>query len=134
MSLILSYNVNVETIESTGTNPTAYSQVSNGIIIQSNNNSIENCKSAKLPYTLGANQIKTISLKDLGLKYLKVLSVKSTNIVRVVKGNVVIEGSNIFVESKIPTTLPTTVSENSISILNISSEIVQLQLMLVYLD
>jgi hypothetical protein len=134
MSLILSYNVNVETIESTGTNPTAYSQVSNGIIIQSNNNSIENCKSAKLPYTLGANQIKTISLKDLGLKYLKVLSVKSTNIVRVVKGNIVIEGSNIFVESKIPTTLPTTVSENSISILNISSEIVQLQLMLVYLD
>lgn len=134
MSLILSYNVNVETTEVTGTNPTAYSEVSNSIIIQSNNNSLENCKSAKLSYTLGANQTKTISLKDLGLKYLKVLSVKASNIVRVIKDNVVIEGSNIFVENKIPTTLPTTVDEDTLYVVNISSEIVQLQLMLVYLD
>lgn len=134
MSLILSYNVNVETTEVTGTNPTAYSQVSNGIIIQSNDNSIENCKSLMLSYQLGANQVKTILLEDLGLKYLKVLSVKSTSIVRVVKNNTVTEGSNIFVESKIPTIIPTTISTDSISILNISSEIVQLQLMLVYLD
>lgn len=134
MSLILSYNVNVEAIESTGTNPTAYSQVNNGLIIQSNSNSIENCKSLMLSYKLGANQTKTIPLQDLGLKYLKVLSVKSTNIVRITKNTTVTEGSNIFVESKIPTTVPTTVSQDSISILNISSEIVQLQLMLVYLD
>ena len=62
------------------------------------------------------------------------LSVKASNIVRVIKDNVVIEGSNIFVENKIPTTLPTTVDEDTLSVVNISSEIVQLQLMLVYLD
>lgn len=134
MSLILSYNVNVETTEVTGTNPTAYSEVSKGILIQSNGNSIENCKSLVLPYKLGANQVNTLSLEDLGLKYLKVLSVKASNIVRVIKDNVVIEGSNIFVESKIPTTPPTTITEDTLSIMNISSEIVQLQLLLVYLD
>lgn len=87
-----------------------------------------------LPYKLGANQINTLSLEELGLKYLKVLSVKASNIIRVIKNNVVIEGSNIFVESKIPTTLPNTITEDTLSIMNISSEIVQVQLMLVYLD
>lgn len=130
---ILSYNLNIEVSQSTGTNPSAYTQVTNSLIIQSNNNSIENCKSAKLPYTLGANQVKTISLEDLGLKYLKIVSVKSNNIVRLTQGSKVTEGSNIFIENKVPTTLPITVSTDTLTLTNISAEIVNVELILVYL-
>lgn len=130
---ILSYNLNIEVSQSTGTNPSAYTQVTNSLIIQSNNNSIENCKSAKLPYTLGANQVKTISLEDLGLKYLKIVSVKSNNIVRLTQGSRITEGSNIFIENKVPTILPTIVSTDTLTLTNISAEIVNVELILVYL-
>ena len=87
-----------------------------------------------LAYKLGANQTNTLSLQDLGLKYLKVLSVKATNIVRITKNNTITEGSNIFIENKTPITLPSAISLDNLSITNINAEIVQVQLMLVYLD
>jgi hypothetical protein len=129
----LSYNLNIDVSESTGTNPSAYTQVSNSLVIQSNNNTITNCKSAKLPYTLGVNQVKSILLTDLGLKYLKIVSVKSNNIVRLAQGNRITEGSNIFIENKIPATIPTTVSTDTLTLTNISNEIVNVEIILVFL-
>lgn len=133
MSLYLSYNVNVETTEAVGTSPSAYSELVNRLLIQSNSNLIENCKSVKLAYRLGAAQNTTISLEDLGVKHLKLASVKSTNIVRVNIGTDVTTGSNLFIENKVPTIIPITVSTDSFLITNISSEIVDVEVILIYL-
>jgi hypothetical protein len=133
MSLYLSYNVNIETTEAVGTSPAAYSELANRLLIQSNSNLIENCKSVKLSYRLGAAQTATISLEDLGVKHLNLVSVKSTNIVRLNIGTDVITGSNLFIEKKVPVTIPTTVSADSFLITNINSEIVDVEVILVYL-
>ena len=80
---------------------------------------------------LGANATRTIVLADLGIKFLKLVCIESNNIIRYTHNSKVSEGSIIFLDNKLPDTLPTVVSEHSIVITNISSEIANLTLVVV---
>jgi hypothetical protein len=133
MALVYSYNINFNTKESIGSNSSSYEEQEVNFILQSNNSYIDNCKSAKLSYKLGANQTITVSLANLGVKFLKSVCIKATNQIRFTYTDQIIKGTNLFIDNKIPTTVPTVVENTTISIQNISTEISEVTLLLVIL-
>jgi hypothetical protein len=131
MSLLLSYKLGVTTQETVGINQFNSKENLETLVVQSNNNTLENAKPFKLAYALGAGAIKTILLSDLNIRFLTLICIEANNIIKYIKGLNTVEGSLILVTNKVPTILPLTVSEDSIIIENISSEIVNLTIALV---
>lgn len=99
--------------------------------MQANDNVIQNCKSYKLSYLLTAGQLVNVVLANLGIKFLKSIAVDATQKIELTYGTQVIEGTILFVDNKLPTTLPTILNSNTITIRNTSVEAIELTLFLV---
>lgn len=120
-TLTLSYSLSIQARKQIGVTPSATSEEVLHILEQSQSNYLEEGESFKISYSLTPNQVKTVDLSLFSFKALKLIYIKAGQVIRFTYNEDITEGSLILIEKKLPTTIPTVVTEDIITLTNISA-------------